>query len=246
LKLSFATTDGKSDRYDRVNPAQPNRRSFAPYLIGAFLCYACCFILFGRAFVAGTCWRFEIAAFGAFFMWLPLCPLHAVFQLLLSFLVARYWEAGRKHKVLVLNVPVLALTVLLLLFAEASRRTEPNLAFKYFVADPIPKSVRLLEFSRFQAIGEPMALGLKFQVQPADMDVVLHNKNCALASIPTNSVELELFRLRLSSGFDTGIKVDPDIIRFHFVINEDKRWHLLLNSNRSTAFFYYARSPSFL
>jgi hypothetical protein len=220
-----------------------NKRRPVPYLIGACLSYVCCFIMFGRVFVAGTCWRLDVAAFGALFLWLFLCPLHAVFQFLISFLVVRHWEAGKRHKFLVLNAPILALAALLLLVAENSRRTEPKTAFRHFVADPIPKSVQLLEFSRFQAIGEPMAIGLKFQIQPADMDALLRDKNCLLANTTTNSTELELFRIRLSSGFETGIKVDPDVFRFHYVINNDKRWNLLLNSNRTDAFFYYAKYP---
>jgi hypothetical protein len=193
--------------------------------------------MFGRVFVAGNCWHFGVAAVGALFFCVIVLPCHAVFQFCLSLIVKRFWEKGRRRLWLVLNVPGLVLSIILLVGAESDRRNEPQLAFKVFMADPVPKSVRITQFGRSQSIGEPMVLGLEFQIDEADMQVILRNRSCVLADDPTNLVDLSFNKLLVSNW--SGVSIDREAFHFHYVSKEDGRWHLFLNRNRTEGNFYY-------
>lgn len=48
-----------------MTTAPAKTRNFKPYLIGGFLSFVFCLIVFGRVFCAGACWNFGVAAVGA-------------------------------------------------------------------------------------------------------------------------------------------------------------------------------------
>jgi hypothetical protein len=193
--------------------------------------------MFGRVFAAGNCWHFGVAAVCAFFFCVIVLPCHAVFQFCLSLIIKNFWGEGMRHRWLVLNVPGLLLSIILLVAADSARRNEPQLAFKSFMADPVPKSVQITQFGRSQSIGEPMVLGLEFQIDEAEMQVILRNRSCVLADDPTNLVELRFNKLIMSNG--SGVRLDPEAFHFHYVSKEDGRWHLFLSRNRTVGNFYY-------
>jgi hypothetical protein len=226
-----------------IPPTPGKKWNFRPYLIGALLGYVFCVAYFGRIFCAGVAWDLAVAAFGAIWVWPFFAAVHAAFQALLGLVLRRLRSGRQDYDWLILNVPV----ALLIGFAGILARAEPVKAFKHFVANPIPRSVRIVQFSRSQAIGEPMQVGLAFTASERDLQGILASGGYSRPTAATKDVtqDLDPISVQLLSAqtvMGLTIKLDP-AQRQHWVSTNDRDRHLVFVSNVPRACFFYAKSP---
>lgn len=203
--------------------APPKKRNFKPYVIGAGLCYSFCLITYGRLFAAGESWSLGLAITGALFFWPFIAPIHAILQLLLSLILKLIWKANTRHAWIVLNIPI----ILLIIVEAFHANNEARRAFKSLVANPIPASVQIVKFNRTQSIGEPMRLGIMFEIQKKDLQGILHIGG--YTPVTDNRAWMSMGRL-----------LDPKGGILHFVSTNDQRRNIFIQTNRPEVYFIYA------
>ena len=207
-----------------------------PYLIGAFLGYVLCIVTMGRRFTAGASWNLGVAAVGAIPFWPFLAVPHLGLQLLLGLVVRRFWNPSASREILILNVPIVVLIVL----AGISAWREPERVFRGAIADPIPESVRITQFGRWQGIGEPLSIGMAFQIAEKDLQTILLGGEYAPVIYTNNPDALYPESYWVRGG---GIKFDPEVPRQHYRSTKNENWHLLFRTNDPEVFFFYYAKP---
>lgn len=209
-----------------------------PYLLGLFLSYVFCGVMFGRGFVAGASWSIGIAAMTALVFWPLVAPSYLAVQLLLSFATSRFWEWGKRQQMLVLNAPITALIVLATIYSCAQALREPQLAFKFFVQDPIPSGVKINQFGRSQGIGESLKLGLVFEMNEDDLGGVLraggYDHTYEMTSLDADYIGLK------AKG-SCGIGFNDQVSRVLYVSTNDAGKRLLVRTNHPEVIFYYEK-----
>jgi hypothetical protein len=180
---------------NEAHPVKQWRRAL-PYLTGAVLSYVLTVITCGRAFCAGAYWDFGVACFGALCFWPFVAFAHVGLQLLLAFILTKARKKALRFDWVILNLPVM--TLMCVSLVEAQR--EPKRAFRFFLADPIPSSVRIKQFGRQQGIGEPMNLFISFEIAKPELEAILRKGGYAPAVIDTRTPTTPTQDIRGFSG----------------------------------------------
>jgi hypothetical protein len=218
-------------------PPQTKQRDLKPYLLGAALSYVFCLVTGGRVFVAGADWDFGVAALGALCFWPVFAFLYLALQIVLRFALRLTWKNGVRYDWLALNLPA----VFLILLAGAAALKEPKTAFRRLLANPIPNSVKIKQFARWQGIGEPMRLRLTFEVHQNELQNLLRAGGYTRTNDVTDENHPVLAWLRHQGELE--IEAGGDSPLQHYVSTNDSWRNLYCRTNRAnaTAFFLYAR-----
>jgi hypothetical protein len=216
-------------------PSQTKKRDLKPYLLGAALSYVFCLVYGGRKFVAGADWDFGVAAIGALCFWPVFAFLYLALQTVLRFALRLTWKQGVRYDWLALNLPA----VFLILLVGVAALKEPKAAFRHLLANPIPNSVEIKQFARWQGIGEPMRLRLTFEIQQNDLQNLLRSGGYAR----TNDIadEDHPFAVWLRNHVGPGMKLGGSGPILHYISTNDLRRSLYFCTNRpdTTAYFLY-------
>lgn len=205
------------------------KRDFKPYLFGAALGYVFCVLYGGRMFVAGADWNLGVAALAALCFWPFFAFLHFAIQIVLRFALRLVWKTGVPYDWIALNLPA----VFLILLVGAAALKEPETAFQRLLANPIPHSVKIKQFARWQGIGEPMRLRLTFEIQQNDLQAILR----AGGYVRTNDIANDDHPLksRLPNQADSGVEPGNIGPILQYVSTNDPRRSLCFFTNRADA-----------
>ena len=217
---------------------QTKKRDLKPYLVGAALSYVVCVFYAGRMFVAGADWDFGVVALGAFCFWPFFALLYLALQIVLRFTLRLVWKTGVRYDWIALNLPA----VFLILLAGVTALKEPKTAFQRLLANPIPHSVEIKQFARWQGIGEPMRVRLTFEVQQNDLQTILRTGGYTQTNDIADDDHPLTSWLRKQAGPGTEIESLGPIL--HYVSTNDPRRSLCFRTNRANATAYFLYGPT--
>jgi hypothetical protein len=175
---------------------------------------------------------------GALFFWPFVAIAHAGVQFLLGLAVRAFWDWGKRHQMLILNSPITALIVLVTIQSYKQALREPQVAFRFFVQDPIPSSVKINQFGRSKGIGETLKLGLVFEMNEDDLGGVLRVGGYVHGH---EMMKLDADLLSVKARGSCGIRVDDQVARTLYVSTNDNGKHLLIRTSHPEVVFFYEK-----
>ena len=202
-------------------------RDCAAYIAGLILVYLGCFLastglstVFGEKIVNGFFWGTLISAI--------LIPANFLIQFLVRRVFRRFFERSGKAGILLLCAPAAAFVLYVLSDAILDRPAEG--IFKKDVADPIPASVKIVDYGYSMSIASGAWVSLRFEIGKEDLHKLLKEK-------PYESTDYDFGRISQLIERRTELKVVLQFPYEHYVSRGNRReLHVIFNTNSSTVY----------
>jgi len=200
---------------------------WAPYLAGVGLVYLGCFLagsgfstVFGEKIVNGFFWGTLISV--------VFIPANFLIQFLVRRVFRRFFERSGKAGTLLLCAPAAAFVLYVLSEALLSQPAEG--IFKKDVADPIPASVRIMDYGYSVSIASGTWGSLKFVIGEDDLNKLLKEKGY-------QSTDYDFGHIAQLTERKTALKVELQLHYEHYVLRgAGREQHIIFNTNSSTAY----------
>jgi hypothetical protein len=200
---------------------------WAPYLAGVGVVYLGCFLagsgfstVVGEKIVNGFFWGTLISVI--------FVPINFLIQFLTRFVIRKLFQLRNKAENLLLCSPAAAFVLCTLSATILSRPAEG--IFKEDIADPIPPSVKIVDYGYSMSIASGTYGSLRFEIGQDDLHKILKEKGYELTDYDFGRTS-QLIERR------TALKVVLQLPYEHYVSMGNRReWHIIFNTNSSTVY----------
>lgn len=211
------------------------RMSFRhPFLAGLALTLAAAMVGGWKMIAEGTAWTATYALFGMALLLIIYLPANLVIQSILHQILHWMPRLHASHRWIIMNLPVAGL--LLFHLCSVLAHQEPESVFRRYVLDPIPPSVRIVQYGIKQPVGE-LHIGLEMAGTASDLEAIILLGKYQKEPLQRASEALHLTRLSSRLKTQTGVEVNLSL-PFSYYLGRDSPSFVICNSNQTRAFVY--------